>query len=63
MGMTGIFSALTMMIIYGAKHEAQVRSAMFWLLGSFAGIQWQDLPLSAIIVALFCLFISFISKI
>ena len=57
MGMTGIFSALTMMIIYGAKHEAQVRSAMFWLLGSFAGIQWQDLPLSAIIVALFCLFI------
>ena len=37
MGMTGIFSALTMMIIYGAKHEAQVRSAMFWLLGSFAG--------------------------
>ncbi len=57
MGMTGIFSALTMMIIYGAKHEAQVRSAMFWLLGSFAGIQWQDLPLSVIIVALFCLFI------
>ena len=57
MGMTGIFSALTMMIIYGAKHEAQVRSAMFWLLGSFAGIQWQDLPLSATIVALFCLFI------
>mgnify|MGYP002227951649 FL=1 len=40
MGMTGVFSALTMMIIYGAKHEAQVRSAMFWLLGSFAGIQW-----------------------
>ena len=44
MGMTGVFSALTMMIIYGAKHEAQVRSAMFWLLGSFAGIQWGDLP-------------------
>ena len=57
MGMTGIFSALTMMIIYGAKHEAQVRSAMFWLLGSFSGIQWKDLPLSAIVVALFCLFI------
>ena len=56
-GMTGIFSALTMMIIYGAKHEAQVRSAMFWLLGSFAGIQWGDLPLTAIIVALFMLYI------
>ena len=57
MGMTGVFSALTMMIIYGAKHEAQVRSAMFWLLGSFAGIQWSDLPLTAIIVTLFMLYI------
>ena len=35
MGMTGVFSALTMMIIYGAKHEAQVRSAMFCPLGSY----------------------------
>ena len=57
MGMTGVFSALTMMLIYGAKHEAQVRSAMFWLLGSFAGIQWSDLPLTAIIVILFMLYI------
>ena len=57
MGMTVVFSALTMMIIYGAKHEAQVRSAMFWLLGSFAGIQWGDLPLTAIIVTLFMLYI------
>ena len=57
MGMTGVFSALTMMIIYGAKHEAQVRSAMFWLLGSFAGIQWGDLSLTAIIVILFVLYI------
>lgn len=57
MGMTGVFSALTMMIIYGAKHEAQVLSAMFWLLGSFAGIQWGDLPLTAIIVTLFMLYI------
>ena len=57
MGMTGVFSALTMMIIYGAKHEAQVRSSMFWLLGSFAGIQWGDLPLTAIIVILFMLYI------
>ena len=53
MGMTGV----TMMIIYGAKHEAQVRSAMFWLLGSFAGIQWSDLPLTAIIITLFMLYI------
>ena len=57
MGMTGVFSAITMMIIYGAKHEAQVPSAMFWLHGSFAGIQWNDLPLTAIIITLFMLYI------
>ena len=62
MGMTGVFSALTMMIIYGAKHEAQVRSAMFWLLGSFAGIQWGDLPLTAIIVTLVMLYIYMFNK-
>lgn len=55
MGMSGIFSALTMLIIYGAKHEAQVRSAMFWLLGSLSAIQWPDLPLTA--AALVLLFI------
>ena len=63
MGMTGIFSALTMMIIYGAKHEAQVRSAMFWLLGSFSGIQWKDLPLSAISSLYFVYSSTSISKI
>ena len=44
MGVSALFSALTMMIIYGAKHEAQVRSAMFWLLGSLSGMQWSSLP-------------------
>lgn len=62
MGMTGIFSALTMMIIYGAKHEAQVRSAMFWLLGSFSGIQWSDLPLSAIIVMMLMLYVYIVNQ-
>lgn len=43
MGISAVFSALTMMLIYSAKHETQVRSAMFWLLGSLSGIQWDDL--------------------
>ncbi len=49
MGMSALFSALTMLVIYSANHEAQVRSAMFWLLGSLSGIQWGDLPLAAIV--------------
>ena len=43
MGVSAFFSALTMIIIYGARHEAQVRSATFWLLGSLSGMQWNDL--------------------
>ena len=46
MGVSAFFSAMTMMMIYGAEHEVQVRSAMFWLLGSLSGIQWADLPLA-----------------
>ncbi|WP_288321992.1 iron ABC transporter permease [uncultured Selenomonas sp.] len=49
MGMSALFSALTMLVIYSANHEAQVRSAMFWLLGSLSGIAWGDLPLAAIV--------------
>ena len=35
MGISALFSAFTMLEIYGSKNEAQVRSAMFWLMGSF----------------------------
>lgn len=55
MGISALFSAITMFFIYGAKDEAQVRSAMFWLMGSLAGIQWQSLP--PMLVTLFCLLI------
>lgn len=46
MGVSAFFSALTMMVIYGARHEAQVRSAMFWLVGSLSGMQWADISLT-----------------
>lgn len=48
MGVSAFFSALTMMVIYGARHEAQVRSAMFWLVGSLSGMQWTDIFLVAL---------------
>lgn len=54
-GISALFSALTMLIIYSAKHEAMVRSAMFWLLGSLSGVQWNDLTaaLSSVVILLF----------
>ncbi len=57
MGISALFSALTMFAIYGAKDEAQVRSAMFWLMGSLTGIQWQAVPIMAAALALLMLFI------
>lgn len=57
MGVSGIFSALTMLIIYGGKHEAQVRSAMFWMLGSFSGIQWTDVLVPYVIIGIFVVLI------
>lgn len=60
MGISAFFSALTMLTIYGAKNESQVRGAMFWLLGSLSGIQWQNLPPLWVISALLFMFIWFL---
>ena len=57
MGVSALFSSLTMMIIYGARHEAQVRSAMFWLLGSLSGMKWGDLASITIPVFLMAFFL------
>lgn len=62
MGISALFSSLTMMIIYGARHEAQVRSAMFWLLGSLSGMQWKDLSLVALVVFLMALALTAVKR-
>lgn len=56
-GIAAFFSALTMLFVYGAKDEAQVRSAMFWLLGSLSGIQWRALPPAALVLLLLLLYL------
>jgi len=55
-GVSAFFSALTTMIIYTSTNEAQIRSAMFWMVGSFSGIHWGDLT-PVITVTLFMLLI------
>lgn len=57
MGISALFSAFTMLAIYGAKDEAQVRSAMFWLMGSLTGIQWSMVPVGGAMLFLTMLFI------
>ena len=57
MGISALFSAFTMLGIYGSKNEAQVRSAMFWLMGSFTGIQWKMVPIALSVLIVLVLFI------
>lgn len=57
MGISALFSAFTMLEIYGSKNEAQVRSAMFWLMGSFTGLQWAMVPIAAGVLIILMLFV------
>lgn len=57
MGISALFSAFTMLEIYGSKNEAQVRSAMFWLMGSFSGIQWAMIPVAFAVMFALIIFI------
>ena len=57
MGISALFSAFTMLEIYGSKNEAQVRSAMFWLMGSFTGLQWAMVPIAAAVLIILMLFV------
>ena len=57
MGISALFSAFTMLEIYGSKNEAQVRSAMFWLMGSFTGIQWAMVPIALTVLFALIIFV------
>ncbi|MBB4350474.1 iron complex transport system permease protein [Rhizobium cellulosilyticum] len=47
-----LFNALTSYIVSTSANAEQARSVMFWLLGSFAGVRWPDVALSASVVSI-----------
>lgn len=47
-----LFNALTSYIVSTSANAEQARSVMFWLLGSFAGVRWPEVMLSASVVML-----------
>ncbi len=60
MGVSSFFQAATTLIVYSARNEAQSRSAMFWLTGSFSGASWNDFRAALwalILLLIFCLII------
>ncbi|GAB3181340.1 iron chelate uptake ABC transporter family permease subunit [Nesterenkonia halophila] len=49
---TQLFSALTSLIVFAVADSHETRGVMFWLLGSLEGVRWDDVALSAGVVAL-----------
>jgi iron complex transport system permease protein len=45
MGVSSFFMALTTFVLQKAQNDSQLRSAMFWMLGSFSAADWPELPL------------------
>ena len=57
-----IFTALTDLIISLAKNASQVKSALFWTMGSLGGATWELLPLPLIILCLVIVVVLGLSK-
>ncbi|MBY6350606.1 iron chelate uptake ABC transporter family permease subunit [Rhodococcus corynebacterioides] len=49
---TQLFSALTSFVIFAFADSDETRGVMFWLLGSFEGVRWNDVALCAAVAAL-----------
>lgn len=43
-GVSSFFSALTTFVLQQAQNDSQLRSAIFWMLGSFSAVEWGDIP-------------------
>ncbi len=46
---SALFSAITNFIIYSAKNENGIRTAMYWMMGSLEGARWEYLPIIALV--------------
>jgi len=49
---TQLFSAVTSLVVFAFADSDETRGVMFWLLGSLEGLRWDDVALSAGVVAL-----------
>lgn len=52
MAISTIFSALTNLLIYGAKNSNQAKTALFWTVGSLGGAKWSVLLLPFLILVI-----------
>lgn len=61
-GISAFFNAVTTLVIYMAKNDSQMKSAIFWMLGSLAVTEWKNLILPAVLLLILLIVSSFISK-
>lgn len=61
-GVSSFFSALTAFVLQQAQNDSQLRSAMFWMLGSFSAVEWGDIPLAALLLLVAVTFTFFMEK-
>lgn len=47
-----LFNALTSYIVSTSGNAQQARDVMFWLLGSFGGVRWQEFQLALVVVVI-----------
>ena len=57
-----IFSSITNLLIYSARNPNQVRSAIFWSMGSMGRARWDELIIPLIIIIIGIIFSLFLSK-
>ena len=61
-GVSAFFNAITTLVIYMAKNDLQMKSAVFWMLGSLAVTEWSSLILPTILLLMLLVVSFFISK-
>ncbi len=61
-GVSAFFASMTTLIVYFSNNEAQVRSAMFWSLGSFSGVNFNEVKIVAIAIVLLLIVTSLFNK-
>lgn len=62
MAVSAIFTAITNILVFSAKNEQQVRSALYWMTGSLSGAKWFHLPVPLMAVCLSALMVQMFSR-
>ena len=61
-GVSYFFTAVTTFVLQKAQNDSQLRSAMFWMLGSFSAADWRDLPVAFVLLLLAVILAFFLEK-